>query len=229
MKDCINGNICDIVRLCEEYVKSDYATPYMREMTNIPLDLLEKVTTLSLTDSIIGEWNDTLKKVEEILEEEHIFFVSEDKKLIKIVGYDMAKCDEAGGQYSKVNFYSWCIFIYTYVLTNQDREKRLKFLWQTILFPYIYKINIYSPTTFNEEIRRLLREYPIVKGEDSENETLKILLQYDPKKEFERTVDDINGISALLPSQGARDTALRISRSGWENLDKGYKRTEELP
>lgn len=228
MKNCINGNICDIVRLCKEYVKSDYATPYMREMTNIPLDLLVKGVTLSLPDPIIGEWNDTLNEVEEILEEDHILFVTEDKKLVRIAAYDMETYDGAGGQYPKINFYSWCIFIYTYVLTNQDRETRLKFLWQTILFPYIYKLNIYSPTTFNEEIRRILREYSIVEGEDSENETLKILQQHDPKKEFERIVDNINGISALLPSQGARDTALRISRSGWENLVKGYKKSEEL-
>lgn len=228
MRDCINRNMCDIARLCKEYVKRDYATPYMREMTNITLDLLVKATTLSLPDTIVGVWNDIIKEIEEILEEEHIKSTKEDKKLVKIIGYDMIRYAENGGQYPKMNFYSWCVFIYTYILANQDREKRLKFLWLTILFPYIYKLNIFSPTTFDEETRKLLKEYPIVEGEDSENETLKILQQYDPRDLFKNIVDDIKGIDGLLPSKGDIETVLRVSHSGWENLVKGYKRTEGI-
>lgn len=228
MKDCINRNMCDIVRLCKEYVKSDYATPHMRGETNIPLDLLVKAVTLSLPDPIIGVWNDIIKEIEEILAEEYIESVTEDKELVKIVGYDMTRYTEAEGRYPKVNFYSWCIFIYTYILANQDSEKRLKFLWLTILFPYVYKLNIYSPTTFTEETKKLLREYSLVEGENSENETLKILLQYDPNDKFKNTIDDIKGISKLLPSKGDIGKVLRISRSGWENMAKGYERTEGL-
>lgn len=222
MKGCINRDMCDIFRLCNGYIEAGYATPYMRDMTNIPFDLLVKGVILSLPDPIKGVWNDIIKEIKEILEEDHIEFVTEDKKLVEIVGYDMTRYAGAGVQNPKTNFYMWCIFIYTYVLTNQSRETRLKFLWQTILFAYIYKLNTYSPTTFQEEMGKLLREYPIVEGDDSENKTLRILRQHDPNNEFHKIVDDINGIGSLLPSQGARDKALRISRSGWDNLVKGY-------
>lgn len=218
MEEHINRNICEIVRLCKGYQQAGCATPDMEKMTNISLDLLRKGVVLSLSDSKIRVWNDTIEEIEEILWDEHIDFADEDKGLVQIVGYDLKR-----EQRSKISFYWWSIFIYTYVLVDHDRERRLKFLWCTILFPYIYKLNTCSPITFDEEIKKMLREYPIAEGENAEDETLKILLQYNLDKEFQSVVETIDGISSLLPSKGARDTALRISRSGCLNLYWKYK------
>lgn len=218
MEEHINRNICEIVRLCKGYQQAGCATPDMKEMTNIPLDLLVKGEILSLSDSKIRVWNDTVEEIKEILWDEHIDYANEYKGLVQIVGYDLKR-----ESLSKISFYWWSIFIYTYVLVDHDKERRLKFLWCTILFPYIYKLNTCSPMTFDEEIKKILREYPLVEGENSEREILNILSQYDPDIEFQNVVETIDGISSLLPSKGARDTALRISRSGCLNIYWKYK------
>ena len=219
MKDCMNRMLCDIVRLCKGYQEAGYATPDMRERTNIPVDLLVKGAMLSIPDSYINDWNATIKEIEEILADEHIEFVGECEELCRIAGYHMKK--NSGDEGLKIGFPCWCVFIYTYVL---DKYKKTEFLWRTILFPYIYLQNIFSSTTVNEEIENLLREYPIA---EDENGILDILQTYNQEQGFQDVVESIDGINSLMPTNSEKGKILRMSRSGWENLIKGYKRLGE--
>lgn len=217
MKDCMNRMICDYVQLCGGYQEAGCATPDMSERTNIPVDLLVKGAMLSIPDSYINDWNATIKEIEEILANEHIEFVGEGEELCRIAGYHMKRNSEDGRL--KVGFPCWCIFIYTYVL---DKHKKTEFLWRTILFPYIYQLNIYSSTTVNDEIENLLREYPIAKDE---SETLEILQTYNQEQGFQDVVESIDGPESLMPSNCDKNKIADMSHSGCENVIKGYKRS----
>lgn len=174
MSDCIDRNtkyvILCIVRLCKGHELYDEEHEDMENMGNIPFDLLVKTVYASLPDEDIEEWEKAVQNVSQELISNYISFEDKEKKMAWISG--------ANGDFEKDKlnyFYTWSFFQYTYVLDKEDEESRRIFLWGTILLPYIHKVNKNSPEIVKNEIEKLLKEHPVVEGEESERKTLEIL------------------------------------------------------
>lgn len=205
-----------IRRLCEIYEQNDDVQPYMKEKGNILFDLLVKTVCVSLPEEDLGAWEEVVQAVGQDLSN-YIYPIGEE--VVRIVGGDGAPDDDGWNK-----FFSWSLFQYTYILVGKDEEKRNIFLWKIILFPYIHKLNKNCPKNVNEEINMLVQRYPIVDGENAEENTIKILLKSDESdnESFWKDEGIMGGNGDNLPTKFDKKVAADISQSGWRCFSDNF-------
>ncbi|MDE6625607.1 MAG: hypothetical protein K2K56_04470 [Lachnospiraceae bacterium] len=222
MRDCIARDIRYVIRyirrLCDNYIQQGDGLPYMEEKGNISFDLLVKTVCATLTDEDPGEWKEAIQEIRKKL-----------GPFTKPKGAEIVSLSDGDGEtdireWNK--FFSWSLFQYTYILVTKDDEKRMLFLWRTILLPYIHTVNKNSSENVNDEIENLLKKYPIVDGDETGEKTLEKL------KENIELGDDyfwndeeimVGPPYCDLPTKGHKGAAAQISKSGWECLTRERK------
>lgn len=182
MKNTINEVIVSFRRLSLEYYRLSGTSLQIEEREIIPFGLLKKVCFLSAPDEkLIGQ--DAQNEIEKILRNDFVMSENETSEFVKIYGYED---DKFRSLEDSPFFLAWCLFKYTCMLSEQDQRERNEFLWVSILFPYIYKLNTFSGgnrksnKVYRDKLQELLDKYPL--GNKHEKPA-------DIFKEFKRKVE----------------------------------------
>lgn len=164
-------------RLQESFFLQESVSTRKRIEKAIPFQLIKICYFMELPQNVLPEsLEEVMKKIEEQLIEEFVVFEDEEKELACIVGYDDKK--EELPDY----FFIWSLFQYIYSNTKAGSKERQRFLWVTILLPYIYRCGQYGQVD-EGVIRQLLEKYPL------EEKALNLFLRMSypgDKKAFEQ-------------------------------------------
>lgn len=177
----------------------------MEEMTDFCYDLLLKVISLSLQPKDCERWEDFISCVDGILKEEYIEACDNAGKRITLTGFSDTESIEENIVYRISNCYLWCFFSYTYYLAGENKIVRRKFLWISLLLPYLYKMNKFGMESV-EELNEFLKNYPI--SED----TLKTL--NDDVGKFCSVMKGVKGVNDLMPTPSSIDVVVEEAKAG---------------
>lgn len=138
MKNTIEKVIVSFVTLGSDYYKQFGTSLQIEEREVIPFEILKKVSFICVPDEKFETPQNALKETEKILK--YHFVDDEENKfeLVKVVGYENNNSERSSG-YEELM--SWCLFQYTFMIPKDHWQERNEFLWVSILFPYVYKLN----------------------------------------------------------------------------------------
>lgn len=154
-----NSTMLNLKELCTYYSRRGYRLPlnHGTELTNIPIDLLKKVVFINcdeehLNDCLEGT-NDPIRYIEDKLVDEYVIYTPDSNGLVEIAHYrnDLPQIER---------FNIWTLFAYVYLMDRKDTKTKNVFLYITILFPYIYKLNKFYELN-RSKIEKILADYPI--------------------------------------------------------------------
>lgn len=202
MEACIQYNIVYIGRLCAKYCDSGWGRPYMDEVAGFCYDLLVKLMCLTLPLEECAQCENAILFVSNRLKV-YVEFYEKTQKKVRLTEYNDNGCCE--DKYENVNHYLWYFFSYTYHYTIDDKISRSKFLWISLLLPYLYRMNQFGLVTI-EDLNNLLRDYPI---DENTLDTLEKSAQ-----EFQIILNSVRGINDLLPPKSKIDDIADEARAG---------------
>lgn len=157
MDACIQYNIVYIGRLCAMYCDGGKSRPHMDEVAGFCYDLLVRLMCLILPLEEWGQCDNVISLVDNGLKV-YVEFYEKSHKKVRLTGFnDNGDCED---KCEKVNHYLWYFFSYTYHFISNDEINRSKFLWISLILPYLYKMNQFGVVTV-EDLNKLLRDYPI--------------------------------------------------------------------
>lgn len=203
MNDAINGCIVYWSKLCDKYIAETYCvSQQMKNMSQISFELLKKVVFLEVPFNSSGEIDVEMKNVENILLKDHVMVENSSEDRVTIKGFEAIK---EGGE--KVYPHVWGLFQYTYRLTEWPECVRNKFLWATILFPYVYRMNLYLGLNY-DMLAHLWRQYSV------EQDFMDWLKELEANVRMGKIVDVFDEIMS--------DTGLDVTRDILELLKKRF-------
>lgn len=180
MKNTINEVIVSFRRLSLEYNRISDIPLQIDERENIPIEILKQVCYLCIPDEKL-QGRDAQNEIEKILRNEFVMSEDETSEFVNICGYEDDKFRSID---DSIFFLTWCLFKYTCMLSEQDQKERNEFLWVSILFPYIYKLNTFTSGNrkSNKVCKELLQEsldkYPLESKYEKPSEIFK---EFDSK------------------------------------------------
>lgn len=158
MEKEFNSTMLNLKELCTYYSKRGYRLPvkYGTELTDIPMDLLIKVIFINCDDASLNEYRDPIRYIKEKLVEDYVIYTSGNEFLVEIAHYK--------SYLPRIfRFNIWALFVYTYLMKDRELSERNSFLYITILFPYIYKLNKFDRLN-KAKIGNILSLYPLKKN-----------------------------------------------------------------
>lgn len=180
MKNTINNVIVSFRRLSLEYDRLFGTSLQIEERDVTPFEILKKVCYLSIPDEkLIGQ--NAQDEIETILWSEFVMSEDETLEFVRIYGY---RDDKSSKTKDFSNFMAWCLFQYTFMIAKEEKQKKNEFLWVSILFPYIYKLNTYNVGRNNGNklckklLQDLLDKYPLGSGQ---KKSLDIFKEFNKK------------------------------------------------
>ncbi|MCM1236244.1 MAG: hypothetical protein NC489_39695 [Ruminococcus flavefaciens] len=205
METCINHSIVFIGRLCRKYCGQGWSKPQMDDLAGFCYDLLVISVCLALPAKDGGQWNEAILSVDKSLKEEHVEFYDKAQKIVRLTGYT-DEGDSGGGKYGEQDYYLRYLFLYTYCFTSGNDISRMKFLWVSLILPYLYRMNQYEAVKV-EELDRLLKDYPIM-----DENTLEVLQQ--DTENFEQLIKDTEGMIDSIPIRQQTDSTVDEAKAG---------------
>lgn len=210
IKECIKSNILCIVSLCRRHCEAGYTIPQMEKRDDIPFVLLQMAISLLLPENVLSSLNiqDAMKEIGQILTNEYVL-TDNNKKYAHIVGWD-----DRDGMNKPINGYIWSLFMYTYRLNDNVQVEKNKFLWISILLPYIYLLNC-SDGMDKEILRNLLMDYPITDRITPLEANLELFQNFGELSNLFKTTYGLNG---AMPERADRDEILANAAAGCKVL-----------
>lgn len=211
MDACIQNNIVYIGRLCAMYCDGGMGRPHMDEVAGFCYDLLARLMCLTLPLEEWGQCDNVISLVDKKLKVYVEFYENSHKKVRLTEFNDNGDC---GDKCEKVDHYLWYFFSYTYHFISNDEINRSKFIWISLILPYLYRMNQFGVVTV-EDLNKLLRDYPI------DENTLETLQK--SAKEFSSVLNGVRGLNDFLPLKSKIDAivdeaiaGLKIAVELWE-------------
>lgn len=159
---------CDVVSFIEQrdsYSRRRYGSEKELSHLPVPLDLLKIAIFLDMETGELEEleqlegFDIDLKLIEERLIGNNAEFIDEGEKLVKITGYDTSLLK--GGdteENTREGIYIKSLLCYL-ILEEENTIKRNEFLWMSLLFPFIKKMNSY--VDIKQVADKLRQIYPL--------------------------------------------------------------------
>lgn len=202
--DIINNCLVKLVSYKAAYTKTIPSTYEQFEKTEFSFEILKMTIFLVLpeTQDIIN-----LEELDSFLLENFVEYSDEMQEKVYIVEY----CRRDDVYIQEKDFYIWSIFHYTYEMQGMTEDKKIEFLWVSIIFPYIYKLSKYKRIS-KKSLRLFNSRYPVLKNWEKNNKDL--LTGKINKDFFCNIINNVRGIKRLLPGKVEREAAIEESIQG---------------
>lgn len=165
MKDTINRVVVSILEFGRRYSDWFGTSLQMEDREVIPIEILEKACFICISDEKLNQHKERNKNVLEAIREIlwNYVVVSENKEagLVKFEGFQ-ENVDPS--EYEKS--IALCFIQYNFTIAEELWQERNEFLWISVLFPYIYKLEKFrvvkgTKKDKQSELQSLLDKYPV--------------------------------------------------------------------